>query len=147
MAHKIKMTCLEITTETKQQSFDILLRLSGFNLASFSSYMCKPIEEVQEAPQWAENYLKDIIDLDIQHLSYIIKDIKAQGLMMDYENAVLAVKEHILNNTDVGSQPLIIKLSEDANIKASYIVHATEVLMDFITNTQTLDTSLINSEA
>lgn len=130
--YKIQAKSFEITTEKKEEAFSLLLKLSGLDIASFSSYMGKTVEEVQKAPQWAENYLKDTIDLNLIHLSFIIKDLKAQGLMTEYNDAVAEVKEHITNGTATGSQPVKINLIEESAIKSSYLVHATEILKDFI---------------
>lgn len=147
MSYKIQAKSFEITTKTKEEAFGLLLRLSGLNIASFSSYMGKTVAEVQEAPQWAENYLKDTIDLNLINLSYIIKDIKAQGLMIEYNDIVAEVKEHVTNGTVAGSQPIKINLIEDGAIKSSIIVYATDILKDFIKDVTTLDTSAINTDS
>jgi len=138
MAYKIQAKSFEITAKTKEEAFSILIEFSGFTLTTFSLYMGKTIEEVRDAPQWAENYLKDTIDTNLLHLSYIIKDIKAQGLMVEYNDAALEVKEHITNGTIKGSQPVKINLIEDVAIKSSYIVRATNILQGFIWEQVTL---------
>jgi hypothetical protein len=145
--YKIQTKSLEITTETKKEAFTILLKLLGHDIASFSSYMGKTIEEVQEVPLWAENYLKDTIDLELAHLAYIIKDIKAQGLMNDYTDIVVEVKEHITNGVVKGSQPIKINLIEDGAIKSSLIVYATDILRDFIKDVKALNTSANDLES
>lgn len=139
MAYKVQADSFEITSDTKEQALTLLLTLAGLDIDSFSSYMGKTIEEVQEAPQWAENYLKDVIDLNFVHLGYIMKDTKTAGLMGDYNSMEKFVQEHITNGTVTGSQPVKVNaniITEDGSIKASYLVHATDILKDFIASAE-----------
>jgi len=144
MAFKIITTGFNITTETDKEALTILLKLIGQDIASFSSYMGVSVEEViltdddgvQTVALWAINYLKDLINAELIHLGYVTKDIKAQGLFVDYDNIVFSVNEAITSGAITGSQPLTINkdaiITEAGAIKAKFIVNAQYILEDFL---------------
>ncbi len=148
MAFKIITTGFNITTKTDKEALTILLKLLGHDIASFSSYMGVTEQEVilsdddgvETVALWAINYLKDLINAELIHLGYVIKDIKAQGLFVDYDNIVFSVTQAITNQTVTGSQPLTINkdaiISEAGSIKAKYLVNAESILNDFLTTAQ-----------
>ena len=145
MAFKINTKSFDITTQTDIEALTILLKLIGLDIASFGSYMGVSEEDiiltddngVQTVALWAINYLKDLIDAELIHLGYQTKDIKAQGLFVEYDEIVSNVNQAITNQIVTGSQPLSINknaiITEAGAIKAKFIVNAQSVLEDFLT--------------
>jgi len=145
MAFKIKTNSFNITTETDIEALTILLRLLGLDIASFGLYMgvseqdiiLTDDEGVKTVALWSINYLKDIINAELIHLGYQAKDIKAQGLFVDYDEIVFSVNEAITSGAITESQPLSINkdaiLTEAGAIKAKFLVNAQSVLEDFLT--------------
>jgi len=145
MAFKINTKSFDITTQTDIEALTILLKLIGLDIASFGSYMGVSEEDiiltdddgVKTVALWAINYLKDLIDAELIHLGYQTKDIKAQGLFMEYDEIVSNVTQAITNQIVTGSQPLSINknaiITEAGAIKAKFIVNAQSVLEDFLT--------------
>jgi len=148
MAYYIKTKSFEITTETQKEALDILLKLTGQNIASFGSYMGVSEQDIITADDdgfeivatWAINYLKDLVNAELIHLGYQAKDIKAQGLFVEYDDIVYSVTEAVTNQTVKGSQPLTINtdaiITEAGAIKAKYLVNAKSVLEDFLTTAE-----------
>ena len=147
MAFKIKTNSFNITTETDIEALTILLRLLGLDISSFGLYMgvseqdiiLTDDEGVKTVALWAINYLKDLINAELIHLGYQAKDIKAQGLFVDYDEIVFSVNEAITSGAITESQPLSINkdaiLTEAGAIKAKFLVHAQSILEDFLTTT------------
>jgi len=147
MAFKINTKSFNITTETDIKALTILLKLLGLDIASFGLYMGVSKQDiiltdndgVKTVALWAINYLKDIINAELIHLGYQIKDIKAQGLFVEYDEIVFSVNKAITDGTITESQLLSINkdaiITEAGAIKAKFIVNAQSVLEDFLTNT------------
>ena len=144
MAYKISTQSFTITAQTDKEALDILLKLLGHDIASFSSYMGVTEQEVvitddgnERVAIWAIKYLKDIINAELIHLGYQAKDIKAQGLFVEYDEIIYSVNEAITSGAITESQPLSINkdaiLTEAGAIKAKFLVNAQSVLEDFLT--------------
>ena len=145
MAYKIITKSFNITTETDIEALTILLRLLGLNIASFGSYMGVSEEDiiltddegVKTVALWAINYLKDLINSELIHLGYQAKDIKAQGLFVEYDEIVFSVNQAITDGVITASQPITINkdaiITEAGAIKAKFLVNAQSVLEDFLT--------------
>ena len=89
--YKIKTDSFMIVADTKEEAFIDLLKLSGYDISSFSKYMEVTVEELEKAPQWAINSLKDLISLNLEYIGYIMKDSRTEGLLkpyLDIENLV-----------------------------------------------------------
>jgi len=144
MAFKIKTKSFIITTETDKEALTILLRLLGLDIGSFGLYMGVSEEDiiltdddgVQTVALWAINYLKDLINAELIHLGYQAKDIKAQGLFVDYDEIVFSVTQAITDGAVTGSQPITINkdaiITEAGAIKAKFLVNAQYILEDFL---------------
>ena len=144
MAHSIKTKSFTIKTETEKEALTILLKLTGRNIASLSSYMGVSEEDiilvdddgVETVALWAINYLKDLADVELVHLGYVIKDLKALGLFVDYDEIAYSVTKAIAEETVIGSQPITINkdiiVTEAGSIKAKYLVNAQSILQDFL---------------
>lgn len=133
--YKIDEKSFTIVCETKEEAFIILLQLTGYTKESFSSYMAVQVEDLEEVPQWALNYLVDLINAELIHLGYIMKDNKVAGIMGEYNEIEKSI-ENLLNegNTE-GSQPLKINksiITEDGSIKIKFLVNAENILKDFL---------------
>ena len=147
MAYKISTKSFTITAQTDKEALDILLKLLGHDIASFSSYMGATEQEViitdddgnETVAIWAINYLKDIINAELIHLGYQVKDIKAQGLFVEYDEIVSSVNKALTSGAITGSQTLSINkdaiITEAGAIKAKFLVHAQSILEDFLTTT------------
>ena len=136
MAVKIDTKSFTLTTETKEEALMLLLKLLGRDIDSFSLYMGVSVEDVKKAPQWAINYLKDILEIEFVHLGYVTKDLKAFGLFFEYKNVANDVNNALTASALTGSRPVVIKtmdiITEECAIKANYIANAVNILNDFL---------------
>jgi len=136
MAFKIDTKSFTLTTETKEEALMLLLKLLGRDIDSFSLYMGVSVEDVKKAPQWAINYLKDILEIEFVHLGYVTKDLKAFGLFFEYKNVANDVNNALTASALTGSRPVVIKtmdiITEECAIKANYIANAVNILNDFL---------------
>lgn len=135
--YKIETTSFIITAETKEKAFNILLKLSGHDISSFSEYMGVNVEELEKAPQWAINSLKDLVSLSLEYLGFIMKDSRTEGIYKPYSDIEEVVKEKLTNQEITGSQPIQVSkdiISKDGAIKTHYLVNAEMILKDFISD-------------
>ena len=133
--YKIKTDSFTLTADTKKDAFNLLLKLSGLKISDLSKYMEVSIEELQNAPQWAINYLKDIINAELVHLGYVIKDTKTAGLLYELNRLQKEAQKAITKGTIQGNQPVELNddiVSESGYIKAGYITRMEDILKDFI---------------
>ena len=133
--YKIKTDSFTLTTDTKKDAFALLLKLSGLKIGDLSNYMEVSTEELQNAPQQAINYLKDIINAELIHLGYVIKDTKTAGLLYELKRLQKETQKAITNGTIQGNQPIELNddiVSESGYIKAGYITRMEDILKDFI---------------
>ena len=144
MAYKISTTGFNITTETDKEALTIMLKLLGLNIASFGSYMGVSEEDIiivdsegiETVALWVINYLKDIINVELIHLGYQAKDIKAQGLFVEYDEIVFSINKAMTSGAITSSQPLVINkdaiITEAGAIKAKFLVNTQYILEDFL---------------
>ena len=133
--YKIKTDSFTLTADTKRDAFALLLKLSGLKISDLSKYMKVSTEELQNAPQWAINYLKDIINAELIHLGYVIKDTKTTGLLYELKRLQKEAQKAITNGTTQENQPVELNddiVSESGYIKAGYITRMEDILKDFI---------------
>ena len=133
--YKIKTDSFTLTADTKKDAFNLLLKLSGLKISDLSKYIEVSIEELQNAPQWAINYLKDIINAELVHLGYVIKDTKTAGLLYELNRLQKEAQKAITKGTIQGNQPVELNddiVSESGYIKAGYITRMEDILKDFI---------------
>lgn len=131
----IKKDSFRVLTDTDAGAFDILLKLTGHTKASFGKYMDIDVTILDEPPKWAYNYLQDIIEVNLIHLGYIMKDTKVSGLMGVYNSLVDKINVEVNAGTLTGNQPITINssiITEDGPIKASFLVNAENILKDFL---------------
>ena len=144
MAYKISTKSFTITAQTDKEALDILLKLLGHDIASFSSYMGATEQEViitdndgnETVAIWAINYLKDLLNAELVHLGYTTKDLKAQGIFGGYNDAEFSIKQTRAAGSITESQPLVINTSsiitEAGTIKIKYLANAEAILQDFL---------------
>ncbi len=137
--YKIDEKSFIIICEGKAEAFKILLELAGYTKKDFCEYMEIKEDDINDdiVPQWAINYLKDLINADLIHLGYIIKDNKILGLMGDYNEVDTKIKTLTNESQITGTQPIVIKSSivtEDGAFKIKYLTNAEKILKDFISN-------------
>ncbi|MBL0703205.1 MAG: hypothetical protein JJV95_04410 [Sulfurospirillum sp.] len=133
--YKIKTNSFMIVAETKEEAFTNLLKLSGYDISSFSEYMEVTVEELEKAPQWAINSLKDLISLTLEYTGYIMKDSRTEGLFKPYLDIENLVKEKLSTQEIVGTQPVQISsdiISKDGAIRTHHLINAEMILKNFI---------------
>ena len=135
--YKIDTSSFQIVAETKQEAFNILLKVTGYDTGSFSKYMNIDPQILDDAPRWAENYLKDIINAEYKHLGYFLKDTKTTGLKSAYDVADGLVND-LINDRTITMQPIKIKptiISEDAgNVEIRYLINAQDILFKIVSD-------------
>ncbi|MFK5938284.1 MAG: hypothetical protein QM497_07805 [Sulfurimonas sp.] len=144
MAYKISTKSFTITAQTDKEALTTLLKLLGQDIASFSSYMGVTEQEVvitdddgnETVAIWAINYLKDILEVELIHLGYVTKDLKAQGIFGGYNDTEFSIKQARDAGAITESQPLVINtdtiITEAGTIKIKYLANAEAILQDFL---------------
>ena len=147
--YKINTPTFQVIAKTKQEAFDILLKVTGYTINSFSKYMGINHQVLKDVPQWAVNYLKDIINAELKHLGYFLKDTKTVGLKSAYDAAEKLVSDLISKGT-ISTQPIKIKptiISESAgNIEIRFLINSQDILFKLVEDTKikTLETDNVN---
>ncbi len=132
-----KKDCFTINCETNEEGFEILLKMSGYTAASFAKYMQVEEKIIKETPIWAFKYLEDLLDAELAHLGYVMKDAKVSGIVGTLRNLEKKIKENRAGGTLEGDLPIIIPdtiITESGPIKIHYIARAEQLLENFITN-------------
>jgi len=133
--YKIDLLTFRIITATKKEAFNILLEMLDHSESSFASYMDIDIETLEEPPQWALNYLADVLNIELEHLGYQIKDLKATGLKVPYDNAQDKLQELIEKGIVDIDLPIEIKssiITEAGAIKSRLLINAENILKRFL---------------
>ncbi len=135
--YKIKKESFNIVTDTEKEAFNILLKIAGYTKKSFSEYMGIEVLEIDKPPKWAINYLVDVIDANLVHLGYVMKDTKITGLLGIYDGLVEDITKSLNKSELTKNQPITINkdiIREDGAIKAYFIVNIEYILKEFIKN-------------
>jgi len=135
--YKIQKDGFNIVTDTEKDAFDLLLKVHGYTKASFSEYMGIEVAELDAdtVPTWALNYLIDLLNINLVHLGYIMKDTKVTGLLGIYDELIEDITEAFNKSEITGNQPITINkeiIREDGAIKAYFIVNTEYILKDFL---------------
>jgi hypothetical protein len=133
MAQSIKQS-FTANSETEETLINILLSIAGFTRASFIAYMDTTAEIMATNPTWAKKYLEDVIDANLTHLGYVMKDTKTSGIMGEYKEQ-FGIFETLQQEVDGIQNPIMINedviVREDGTLKVSYIANAERVLRAF----------------
>ena len=107
---------------------NLLIDIAGFkDRSSFASYMGVDTAILAENPLWAKNYLSDIINADLTHLGYVMKDTKQSGMLGEYREAVKSLTEVSVVG-DTIQTPIVINesiVTEEGTLKISILTNAT----------------------
>jgi len=121
-----------LRTKDEKERLELLLRLNNFSKESFCIYMGIEADILNDIPQWAVNYLKDMLDANLSHLGYVIKDTKTDGMLKPIKTLVNNFSQDITTNQD-NYIPIEIKediVSEQGDIKVSYIANIEAILRE-----------------
>jgi len=123
-------------TSTNEEMLNLLLEASDFiDINSFTSYMGVEPTELATAPTWAINYLSDILDANLTHLGYVMKDTKTDGMLGEYKEALLQLEEQ---NTELEPATTYITIkhedivTEQGTLKISTIANITNIIKKLI---------------
>lgn len=133
--YKINEKSFTVSCENKEEAFKILLELAGYTKASFCNYMGVQEQDLEVVPVWAENYLKDLINANLVHLGYIMKDNKVAGIKGGFDEIESTIKQLTGESLISGTQPLTIKdsiVTEIGTIQIKYFANAENILNNFI---------------
>ena len=130
-----KRRSFTINATDNAQLLDRLLQVNGHTRDSFASYMAVEGSELDTAPQWAINYLSDLLHAELIHLGYVAKDAKHEGVFGEYDEAADAYKE-LQNQRGDLQQPVIIDrtyiVSPVRTLKISILANATRMTNDYL---------------
>jgi hypothetical protein len=132
--YKIETDSFVVVDSTRMGAFETLLKLGGYTIDSYSQYMAVSIEELEKAPQWAINSLKELIHLNLVHLGYIMKDSRVEGLMKPYSDIESIINKKFDSQEIEGSLPIKIFddiISKDGAIRTHYLTNAENILREF----------------
>ena len=120
------------STSTNDEILNLLLEASDFiSIDAFASYMGVEPSELATAPIWAINYLSDILDANLTHLGYVMKDTKTDGMLGEYKDALLQLEEQ---NTELEPSTTYITIKDEAivteqgTLKISTIVNISNII-------------------
>jgi len=118
--------------QTNEKILKLLLEASGFtSIDTFATYMGIEPSELATSPIWAINYLSDILDANLTHLGYVMKDTKTDGMLGEYKDALLQLEEQ---NTELEPSTTYITIKDEAivteqgTLKISTIVNISNII-------------------
>jgi len=124
------------STSTDIEMLNLLLEASDFiSSETFASYMGVEASELATAPIWAINYLSDILDANLTHLGYVMKDTKTDGMLGEYKDALLQLEKQ---NTELEPATTYITIkdedivTEQGTLKISTIVNILNIIKKLI---------------
>jgi len=116
---------------SEEELINVMLVVAGFTRESFTLYMNTTAEIMAQNPLWVKKYLEDIIDANLVHIGYVIKDTRQEGIMGEYREAIKELKKKSLNSGTIQT-PIIIDedviISEAGTIKVSILTNAMQIV-------------------
>jgi len=130
MGNTISTNSFSAQAETEEDLIKILLEMGGYKHAGeLATYIGVSATVLDNYPNITLTYLGDIIDANLTHLGYVMKDTKQEGMLGEYRDQVEIHKE--LNAQDSRPQPIIINdgiITEAGTLKISYIANAERIM-------------------
>jgi len=131
-----------VNAESKEELLDRLLELNNFNRSKFASYMGVEADILDDSPQWAINYLSDLLDANLIHLGYVAKDAKHEGAFGEYDEAIKELEE-LQNERQDTQQPIIIDkeyiISPVRTLKVSILANSTKMIVNYMESLEELE--------
>lgn len=135
----IQRYAFSMQADTTEQLRDNLIKVAGYTVEGYISQMSITADILDQNPIWVQNHLADIINANLVHLGYIMKDTRTAGMMGEYNSAYKDSQEASINNENALPQitinPKII--AEDGTINISYLFNATKLLKDNLNTVST----------
>ena len=82
-----------INGESTVDCIDKMLFLIGHSRQSISKYMSVDENDIDKAPQWLINYLKDLIHVNLLRIGYVMSDSKQEGILGEYRESSREIQE------------------------------------------------------
>ena len=115
----INTSSFAITGANEYECMVMMIECLCMSIEEFSEYMGVEPKELDTAPKWALNYLKDIIDVNLIRLGYVMEDSKQRGIMGEYDES----SSKLINNGD--TRKIVINkeyiLNKENTLKVSLI--------------------------
>jgi hypothetical protein len=115
----ISTSSFTVTGANEYECMVIMIECLCMAVDDFAEYMGVNSEELDKAPKWALNYLKDIIDVNLVRLGYVMEDSKQKGIMGEYNES----SSKLINNGD--TRKIVINkeyiLNKENTLKVSLI--------------------------
>jgi len=119
MITTISTSSFTITGADEYECMVMMIECLCMTIEEFAEYMGVSPKELNKAPKWALNYLKDIIDVNLIRLGYVMEDSKQRGIMGEYDES----SSKLLNNGD--TRKIVINkeyiLNKENTLKVSLI--------------------------
>ena len=119
--------------DTDANMLNLLINVAGFkDRSEFATYMGVETADLSETPTWATKYLSDIIDANLTHLGYVMKDTKQEGMLGEYKEVVFTFENKGVDNPT--PQPIVINqdkiITEQGTLKISLLVNITNSIKE-----------------
>lgn len=124
-----------VNAESKDELLDRLLELNNYDRAKFASYMGIEADILADNPQWAINYLSDLLEANLIHLGYVAKDAKHEGAFGEYDEATKELDELQNDRQDIQPPVIINKdyiISPVRTLKVSILSNSMKLIQDYI---------------
>ncbi len=111
-----------------------LLLINNTTKPKFAKKVGVDVSELNEAPDWAINYLADLANLNLIHLGYVMKDTKTDGMLEPINQINKQIEKIKLDKAITALNPIILNkdiVSEQGAIKVAYIANIERLLEDF----------------
>ena len=127
---EISRNAFSMQAETEEELINNLLIVAGYTHDTYMAQMNITADILASNHTWVQNHLADLINANLTHLGYVMKDTKTQGMLGEYREATIAVEKKA-TESDSLSPTITINdeiIAEDGTINISYLSNATNLL-------------------
>ena len=127
---EISRDAFSMQTETEEELTNNLLTVAGYTLDTYMAQMNITADILASNHTWVQNHLADLINANLTHLGYVMKDTKTQGMMGEYNDAMAKVEQKAMESESLTPAITITDeiIAEDGTINISYLSNATNLL-------------------
>ncbi len=132
--YQVTTESFTINAKDQVEAFNILLKLNNLTTSKFTLKMGVDASTLKKAPQWAITYLKDLADINLIHLGYVMKDTKTDGMLEITKRLEQEINKIKTDKSITAQNPIILNkdiVSEQGAIKVAYIANIERLLESF----------------
>lgn len=127
---EISRDAFSMQAETEEELTNNLLTVVGYTHDTYMAQINITADILASNHTWVQNHLADLINANLTHLGYVMKDTKTQGMMGEYNDAMAKVEQKAMESESLTPAITITDeiIAEDGTINISYLSNATNLL-------------------